>query len=288
MSGLVGAAAFVVLAPVAGGLVAGLDRIVSARMQSRVGPPVLQPFWDVLKLLSKRRLLVTPFQEYYAGCFLLFAIVAGAIFFGGGDFLLTLFALALAGVFLVLGAYAPNSPYSTIGAERELLQMMSYEPMLLIVAMGCFMVTRSFRVSDIYGYGRPLVRELPGVFLGLVFVLTIKLRKSPFDLSASHHAHQELVRGLTTEFSGPTLALVEVAHWYETVLMLGIVYLFLAGLGPAWALLGVAAVYGAEIWADNVFARLTWRLTVASAWIVTAAAGATNLMAVFHGRAGAP
>jgi hypothetical protein len=70
--------------------------------------------------------------------------------------------------------------------------------------------------------------------------------------------------------------------------MLGIVYLFLAGLGPAWALLGVAAVYGAEIWADNVFARLTWRLTVASAWIVTAAAGATNLMAVFHGRAGAP
>ena len=282
MTGLVGAAAFVILAPIVGGLVAGLDRILSARLQARVGPPILQPFWDVLKLFSKRRALVTPFQEYYAGCFLLFAIVAGAIFFGGGDLLLTVFSLALAGVFLVLGAYAPNSPYSTIGAERELLQMMAYEPMLLIAAMGCFLVTKSFQVSDIYGHGQPLVLALPGVFLGFVFVLTIKLRKSPFDLSASHHAHQELVRGLTTEFSGPTLALVEVAHWYETVLLLGIVYLFFAGFGTAWALAAVIVVYGLEILADNIFARLTWRVTVTSAWMVAAILGATNLMAVHY------
>ncbi|MEK7474392.1 MAG: complex I subunit 1 family protein [Candidatus Coatesbacteria bacterium] len=282
MTGLVGAVAFVVLAPVVGGLIAGLDRILSARLQARVGPPVLQPFWDVLKLLSKRRALVTVFQEYYAGCFLLFAIVAGAIFFGGGDLLLTVFSLALAGVFLVLGAYAPNSPYSTIGAERELLQMMAYEPMLLIAALGCFMATGSFHVDAIYAHPTALVGRLPGVFLGLLFVLTIKLRKSPFDLSASHHAHQELVRGLTTEFSGPTLALVEVGHWYETVLLLGLVYLFLAALGPWVALAGVVVVYALEVLADNIFARLTWRVTVASAWTVAAILGATNLLAVHY------
>ena len=251
-------------------------------MQSRVGPPVLQPFWDVLKLLSKTRSLVTPFQEYYAGCFLLFAIVAGGIFFAGGDLLLTVFSLALAGVFLVLGAYAPNSPYSTIGAERELLQMMAYEPMLLISALGCFMATGSFQVNAIGAHPQALVQQLPGVFLGLVFVLTIKLRKSPFDISASHHAHQELVRGLTTEFSGPTLAIVEVAHWYETVLLLGIVYLFFAAFGTAWAVLAVVIVYGLEILADNIFARLTWRVTVASAWTVAAIVGATNLLVVYH------
>ena len=275
-----GAILFLILAPIAGGIIAGLDRIVSARMQARVGPPVLQPFYDVLKLLSKTRLLVTPFQEYYAGCFLLFAMVAGAIFFAGGDLLLCVFSLALAGVFLVLGAYAPNSPYSTIGAERELLQMMAYEPMLLVAALGCYLATGYWKVGDIYVNQVALVRVLPGVFLGLLFVLAIKLRKSPFDLSASHHAHQELVRGLTTEFSGPTLALVEVAHWYETVLLLGIVYLFFAALGPVWAAAAVIVVYGLEVLADNIFARLTWRVTVASAWIVAVVLGVANILAV--------
>ena len=59
------------------------------------------------------------------------------------------------------------------------------------------------------------------VFLGFLFVLTIKLRKSPFDLSMSHHAHQEIVRGMTTEMSGKTLAKVEVMHWCENVLFMG-------------------------------------------------------------------
>ena len=44
----------------------------------------------------------------------------------------------------------------------------------------------------------------------------------------SHHAHQEIVRGITTEFAGPALALIEITHWYENVLLLGIVYLFFA------------------------------------------------------------
>jgi len=43
-----------------------------------------------------------------------------------------------------------------------------------------------------------------------LYILTIKFRKSPFDLSMSHHAHQEIVRGITTEFSGPALGLIEV------------------------------------------------------------------------------
>jgi formate hydrogenlyase subunit 4 len=69
---------------------------------------------------------------------------------------------------------------------------------------------------------------LPGVFLGLVYILGIKFRKSPFDLSMSHHAHQELIKGTVTEFSGKTLAMVEVAHWYENIsywLRLSVLYL---------------------------------------------------------------
>ena len=54
---------FIVLAPVFGGLLAGLDRIISARMQSRVGPPLLQPFYDLGKLLQKDARQVNPIAE---------------------------------------------------------------------------------------------------------------------------------------------------------------------------------------------------------------------------------
>ena len=118
-----------------------------------------------------------------------------------------IFALTLAEVFLVLGAYAANSPYSHIGAERELLQIMAYEPMFLLAAVGMYVVTKSFNVSDIAGSSALVSVLLPGVFLGFVYILTIKLRKSPFDLSTSHHAHQEIVKGVTTEFRARRLAL---------------------------------------------------------------------------------
>ena len=80
--------AYLVLAPLIGGLLAGLDRKVSARMQRRAGPPVLQPFYDVFKLFEKEPLTVTKVQDFYVFIFLLFVIVSGAIFFGGGDLLL--------------------------------------------------------------------------------------------------------------------------------------------------------------------------------------------------------
>jgi formate hydrogenlyase subunit 4 len=86
---------------------------------------------------------------------------------------------------------------------------------------------------------------LPGVFLGLVYILGIKFRKSPFDLAMSHHAHQELIKGTVTEFSGKTLAMVEVAHWYENIFLLGFVYLFFVwSAGLEYPLIGLAGLRG--------------------------------------------
>jgi ech hydrogenase subunit B len=282
MHQIVPALIFIVVAPLLGGLLAGFDRIVSARMQSRVGPPLFQPFYDVIKLFGKRNLVVNQFQNFYIICFFAFIIVTGVLFFAGGDLLLTIFALTVAGVFLVLAAYSAHSPYSMVGAERELLQMMAYEPMLLITAIGMFLVTRSFHVHDILAFKQPLITLLPGIFIGFLFILTIKLRKSPFDLSTSHHGHQELVKGLTTEMSGPTLGLVEIAHWYENVLLMGFVYLFFAAINPAIALAATIVTYIIEIFIDNTFARLTWRFTVTSSWIVAAVFGILNLLAVAY------
>jgi formate hydrogenlyase subunit 4 len=251
-------------------------------MQSRKGPPLLQPFYDVLKLFEKRGTVVNGFQNFYMVCFLVFIMLTGTIFFAGGDLLLTIFALTVAGVFLALGAYSTNSPYSTIGAERELLQMMAYEPMLIIAAMGMYLVTRSFHVHDILSFSEPLVVYLPLVFIGFLFILTIKLRKSPFDLSSSHHGHQEIVKGISTEYSGPALGLFEIAHWYENVLLLAFVYLFFAALNPFVAIALTIITYLFEIFIDNAYARLTWRFTVKTSWIVAVVCGAVNLLALAY------
>jgi ech hydrogenase subunit B len=276
---LLAAALYIVLAPFVGGLIAGFDRIVTARMQGRIGPPLFQPFYDVLKLFGKQKQMVNRTQNLYVVGFFVFAVATGAIFFAGGDLLLTIFALTVAGVFLVLGAYSANSPYSNIGAERELLQMMSYEPMIIIAALGMYLVTKSFHVGSIAAFGKPLIMFLPGIFLGLLYVLTIKLRKSPFDLSTSHHGHQELVKGLTTEFSGSMLGLIEVAHWYENVFILGFIYLFFSW-NPAIGVGAVILTYLLEILIDNSYARLTWQYAVKWSWIVACGVGVTNLIVV--------
>jgi ech hydrogenase subunit B len=268
---------FLVGAPILGCLLAGLDRKISARMQSRFGPPLLQPLYDVLKLMQKENIVVRRSQNLYIFFFLLLVIFTGALFFAGSDLLLTIFALTLAAIFFVLGAYKASSPYSFLGAERELIQMMAYEPMVILTAIGMYMVTKTFYVHEIASHPHLLVLSLPGVFLGFLYTLEIKFRKSPFDLSCSHHAHQELVRGITTEFSGRAMAMIEVAHWYENVFLLGWIYLFFASM-PILGIAATLAVFVMIILVDNVFARLKWQAAIKSAWIVAIVLGFGNIL----------
>jgi len=268
--------AYLVLAPLIGGLLAGIDRKLTARMQGRRGPPIRQAFYDVAKLWGKESIVVRRSQNFYILFFFLFVVFTGALFFCGSDLLLVIFSLTLAGIFFVLAAYKASSPYSFIGAERELIQMVAYEPMVLMAAVGMYMTTGSFRVDDIFANpANPL--KLILIFVGFLYILEIKFRKSPFDLSTSHHAHQELVKGITTEFSGKMLALIEIAHWYENVVLFAWVGLFFAF--NLWV--GAAAmvlVFFFMIFVDNTFARLKWQLAIKSAWTVSLVLAVANLI----------
>jgi ech hydrogenase subunit B len=110
MTSLATAILFLVIGPFLGGLIAGIDRKITARMQGRIGPPILQPFYDVGKLMQKENLAVTHFQNFYVLGYLVFVVVSGGLFFAGGDLLLVIFAFTLAHIFLVLGAYSTYSP----------------------------------------------------------------------------------------------------------------------------------------------------------------------------------
>lgn len=277
---IAGGLLYLLLAPILGGLLAGCDRIISARMQRRKGPPLLQPFYDFLKLWEKQPIAVNKAEGFYIFGFLLFVLLTGTIFFAQGDILLVVFTLTMASVCLIIAAYAVDSPYSQIGAERELVQTMAYEPMLLMVALGFYLASGSFSVGDILTGAHMNILRMPGIFFGLCFILLIKFRKSPFDISMSHEAHQELIGGLKTEISGRTLAVVELAHWYENVFLFGLVLLFFAS-DTWWTwLLGLAIceiVFFAEILIDNCCARIKWERMFVSTWLVGLMAGFLNI-----------
>ena len=115
-------------------------------MQGRKGPSIVQPFYDVQKLFKKEVAVVNRAEKFFLIFYLIFMIFTGFIFFSGGDILLVTFAFTLTSIFLVVGAYSTNSPYSTIGAERELLQMMAYEPMILLTSIGFYLAKGTFNV----------------------------------------------------------------------------------------------------------------------------------------------
>lgn len=278
---------YIVLAPFIGGLLSGLDRKLTARMQGRIGPPLLQPFYDVKKLINKEILLINNMQYLFAWCFIIFVIFTGALFYGGTNLLLVFFVLTTAAMFLVLEASTTNSPYSVMGANREMIQMLSYEPMVLLTAVGFYLATQltmgegTFTISKIISQSEmPNIVYLPGVFIGFLYILTIKLRKSPFDISMSHHAHQEMVKGITTELSGGMMAIIEIAHWYENVFLLGIIALFVV-CSKWWsiplALAAVAAAFFLEILIDNTSARVKWDKMFKSSWAMTLIFGAVNI-----------
>jgi len=263
--------------PVLGGIVSGMDRILTARLQARIGPPIWQPYYDVLKLFGKEKMVVNVWQAFCAYCYLAASTIALILFFLQSDLLLILFVQAVGALFLVIGAFSSTSPFSQIGAHRELLQILSYEPLLVLVMVGFYLETGSFKIQAIFRTETPLLLKLPFLFVVLGYALTIKLRKSPFDLSTSHHAHQELVKGLLTDYSGPFLALIEIAHWYEIILLLGLCALFWATSWTGMFLI-IIMTYLLEVLIDNVSARMNWRWMLGYVWAMGLALSTVNLV----------
>jgi len=254
-------------APIIGCLASGIDRRITARLQGRVGPPILQPYYDVKKLLSKENMIVNGSQNFYVVVYLVFIILSLLMLVFKQDFLMIIFVYTVASVALIVGGMSTGSPYAKAGSSREIMALLSYEPVLILYALAIYLLTGTFKLSALLDASSPLLVYTPLIFIAMIVVLNIKLKKSPFDYSTSHHAHQELVKGMTTEYSGPGFATIEIAHFYEYVFLTGLIFLFWASTPIIGLLLGVIA-YLLIIVIDNITARVYWQWMLKLSWSI--------------------
>ena len=274
-----------IAAPLIGGLLMGIDRKLTARIQGRVGPPVLQPFFDVLKLLSKSPMALNRVQVFYAYLHLAFMLVVVTLLAMGQDMLMILFAHAFSTIALVLGGMCVRSPYSRIGSARKIMQILAYEPILVLLVVGVYLIQpHSFLAGSVLAADQPLLLELPLIFLAFLMVVAIKLEKSPFDVASSHHAHQELVKGVTLEYSGPYLAVIEFTHMIEKCVLFFVITMFWA-TNLAAGLCLAAGAFGFMIVLDNAFARLHSMWMVRTMWTVPMMLAVANVVWLYFKQA---
>lgn len=213
----------IILAPLIGGLVYGFERIIKARMQRRIGPPLLQPFYDFLKLTDKRKMIVHSAHAFLGIMHFVSLWFALGVLLLGGDLILVIFLHLLSTALLILAAYSTRSVFSHLGANRTAISILAYEPVLIIIAVSIFMLTGSFDAAAAFQSAQPLLYKMPLAFIALLLVLPVKLKKSPFDVA---EAHQELTGGVELEFSGIFYEAVYTAKWLDYVFCYALVYLF--------------------------------------------------------------
>ena len=250
-------AILLILSPFIGGLLWGIDRKLTARIQNRAGPPIVQPFYDVLKLFGKEDKIVNKTYLVFGVAYMLTVILSTALLLFHYDLLVITFIFGLSFIFLVLAGYSVRSQFSYVGSNRELLMMLTYEPILLLVVFLERLVTGSFQIDAIFSFTdpaktEPLLFMLPLAFLATLLILPIKFRKSPYDIA---EAHQEIAQGPLVEYTGKFLGLVTIAHFFEIFFVLWFVGLYFV---QNWAVrLGLMLfAFLFAIVVDNLTARL--------------------------------
>lgn len=244
-----------ILAPLIGGLLVGFERIIKARMQRRIGPPLLQPFYDFLKLADKRKMIVHSTHALLGIMHFVSLWFALAVLLFGGDLILVIFLHLLSTSLIILAGYSTRSIFSHLGANRTAISILAYEPVLILIAVSIFMITGSFDIAAVFSYGEPLLIKMPLAFIALLMILPIKLKKSPFDVG---EAHQEITGGVELEFSGIFYEAVYTAKWLDYLFCYALVYLF----GANNPLLGIGLVLLVFLYVnalDNSSARVNYR-----------------------------
>ena len=245
-------------AVVLGLFLTGVDRKLYARLQRRIGPPIYQPYIDLVKLSQKETLVPYTANETvfrlaplvgFAGMLAAIAFIPVTGIYTGlaasGDLLVLLYLLSTPALALMVGASASGSPYSAVGVSREMTIMLSYEIPLLIVfltagmrvgmAEGGTAVFSLSRIADYQLTNGPLLLDLAMLPALLAFLCCIPatIGVVPFDIP---EAETEIAEGPLLEYSGIGLAMFKLTGGLKIVVLsaLAAALFFPSGIGGFW------------------------------------------------------
>lgn len=234
-----------VLVPFIAILAEGMRRKLIARFQNRIGPPIIQPLYDFMKLLGKERstssgygnvfFRTVPFL-YLVATYSLFLFVPFPLVAFDYDFIFLIYLTILGSAFYILAGVASASPYGIIGSMREMIVMVVYEISLAVLVLTFFIHSGALSFADFANLSSKfLVVQLPFAALLLFAVSLFELKITPFD---TVEASAEIYVGAETEYSGMELAFLSLAGWMKIPF-----YIFLlATLALGTADLGVFAI----------------------------------------------
>ncbi|MCL5098580.1 MAG: NADH-quinone oxidoreductase subunit H [Candidatus Omnitrophica bacterium] len=207
----------------------GVLRKITAMIQSRQGPPLLQPYFDLLKLLGKDDLESgeSPGMQRFAACLSLASILAVAWLVpmvgwpplnGAGDVILLVYLLTLCCVSTLLAGLAAGSTYSLMGISREMMTMITLEPLFVVAILVGAVHTRSLRLDEVLSGSVYAAGHFPWSGWIMLVVLLISFQalvnRVPFDIA---EAETEIMEGPLMEYSGPKLALFKYAQMSKLV-----------------------------------------------------------------------
>lgn len=266
---------------ITGMLLCGIDRKIVAKMQKRVGPPVLQPFYDFFKLCDKETIvpaaasgtvfMAAPIVGLAALVVLqLFIPIHGFTAFSGmADVIVILYLLLIPAMAAMLGGAASGSPYAGIGLSREMVTVISCELPLVLVLLAVGKVAGgdsvTFSMSNIVKFqldNGSLITHASLIPAAIAFLLIIpgETGSHPFDTA---EAETEICEGLLAEYSGGPLAVFKLTNSIKLLTMTSLfTALFLGGIG-----VGIPAVDALIMFAFSVVITI---VTVSLVHAVTA------------------
>jgi NADH-quinone oxidoreductase subunit H len=252
-------------AATAGAFLSWFDRKITARVQFRKGPPLLQPFYDFFKLLLVKETILprngSPVLFLLAPVFSVFGATMAGVFIllplfnittgFRGDLLVIFYLLTIPSFSYIIGSLASGNPLAAVGGSREMKLILSYELTFLLVVAGVIMKCgQQFDLNNIIRTQQaasPFIGSVSGVLLFIVgiFCIQAKLALVPFDMP---EAETEITEGIFIEYSGAAYALIKLTKYimlfvlpsFLVALLLG--GFRLDGIHILWSILKIAGI----------------------------------------------
>ncbi len=245
-------------------LLTGFVRKVKARLVRRQGPPLLQPYRDLMRLMRKEAVLADNASWLFRACpYLIFAATwvaaalvptfcTGLMFSWTADLIAIIALLGSARFFLALAGLDVGTSFGGIGSSREVMIASLAEPAMLMIVFTLALVAGSTQLSTMAGYlvsGEAGLRvSLALALLALIMVAIAENARIPVDNPATHLELTMVHEAMVLEYSGRHLALIDLSTELKLLLYVSLIACLFTpwgiaaqGAPPAALLIGIAS-----------------------------------------------